>query len=447
MDQQRNDIDLEPWVVLPHGKNMGEILALTRVVQEHGYRRVLLRETQPQLSVIVRALKPISKQRGFQLDILGSGSEGALRVGPVCIGAGVPHLELRREDLQLRSPTGLHALPCLDCKIKKTCPGIDQSSQDKAKDAWAVSNLTPFPDAQSNSCNFILESQSVSLSLCREYLSQLGAPPQRVVFLKDKDQLTAAITDTGDFDDDALKHMQQTIGQVYIDTSEKALLDDFARDVRKLEPAGRCTECPGPDVCPGWMTVSDEDVFSRDETAEVLPILSQLHGDILDIGCGSLRYRDHVARHLNDSEGSYTAVEPFPPPGLRSFLGNVGGTLIEAGWEEADTDGRRYDWILVMRSWNHFIDLGESLHRIKRALKPDGKLLITENVPFGLVRTHGQLAHLTRTDLLPFEHYRNHESNVARRWLEATGFLIEKEVPVSRETSNQWLVLATPGCP
>jgi SAM-dependent methyltransferase len=104
------------------------------------------------------------------------------------------------------------------------------------------------------------------------------------------------------------------------------------------------------------------------------------------------------------------------------------------------------DAAMLLRSWNHLRDPAQALDQLARVLRPGGRLLLVDNVVFGLVRDRQQLerAHALPLHQTPFEHFRNHDAPEAwallqSHWGAAVRLLeLHAVVPGS---SNQWLLL------
>lgn len=342
-----------------------------------------------------------------------------------------------------RSPCPALPLPCQECAAAAHChlPGEELSA------AQAVELLHPWVRLASNSYNsLVTETAPWGEAEGWEGCPALNLPPAvdayRLHYVKDEARLVFSVSDSADFCEEQFVEIRDRLGQVYLDVSDKALLDDFGADTRKLRRWPGCEPCPRRGECPGCFVPTAEDVFERDERRSVHPWFAQLGGRIVDIGCGTLRYRGLLEPLLARPDTRYLAVEPTPTPELREYLTQHGARLLECGWEEAELAPGEADWVLIMRSWNHLRELGRALRRVREVLAPGGRVLVTENTAFGLVRTREQLARLERAASLPYEHYRNHTSAQARSWLEASGFGIKQEWAISADTANQWVLVA-----
>ncbi len=95
--------------------------------------------------------------------------------------------------------------------------------------------------------------------------------------------------------------------------------------------------------------------------------------------------------------------------------------------------------MLALRSWNHLRRPAEALAPLVLALRPGGRLLVVDNVAFGLCRSELQ-RHRAETSTAIWEHYRNDDSPDAVRALQALPIDVVDEAQVVPEGANQWIV-------
>ena len=150
---------------------------------------------------------------------------------------------------------------------------------------------------------------------------------------------------------------------------------------------------------------------------------------------------DDASRYRDDAEVQHWLARD-PIDRLQKYLlatGELPDFSAEAEEFAASAEGRSFDHILVLRSWNHLRDPGSVLERLRTLLKPGGSLLIVDNAAFGLARTGKQTA---RAEAGPaeFEHYRNDIAADATRLVDPLGFTLVEKREVGPATSNQWLL-------
>lgn len=259
----------------------------------------------------------------------------------------------------------------------------------------------------------------------------------RVIFLRRDGRVAAFATDTADFTDEQLVVVQHRDGQVYLDVSDKPAPDDFRVDLRKLERSVVCLGCEAFARCAGLFDPSPDEVFSRDDAA-VSAMIADLHGAVLDVGCGQGPYGAVLGAIAARGAISYVGIDPDAGHivGLRS---RWPWATLRVGTAESLDPSERFDHVLMLRSWNHLHDPVRAVAVVARMLRPGGTLLVVDNVAFGLVRSRKQAA---RAEGGPasFEHYRNDDAHEALATLAPTGLTLIDRWDVTPSTSNQWWV-------
>ena len=337
--------------------------------------------------------------------------------------------------------------PCRGCALAGPCPGLYRGYFDE----FGADELRPIHDRpRSNSFNYKLEKL---VSLAFEGSSHLDCPLQRGLgvtpwdrgrdlFVRNGPRVARFRTETRDFSDREISTIKHELGQVYLDASRKPAPDDFARDLVQLVRSPLCAECPERERCTGMFEPLYEDVFTRDD-AEVRELLAGLRGDVLDIGCGEGPYADILAPLAESGRIHYVGVEPGEAiVGLRqrwpwAELHQCSAERLELAPE------RRFDHVLILRSWNHLADPSAVLAELLGRVRPGGTLTVVDNVAFGLARTreHARLAEGSKAEL---EHHRNDDLSDAERRTE--GFAERFDLApllrraVGPSTSNQWLL-------
>jgi pyruvate-formate lyase-activating enzyme/SAM-dependent methyltransferase len=217
------------------------------------------------------------------------------------------------------------------------------------------------------------------------------------------------------------------LGQLYTTRGGRHLALDHGRDLIKLRPAGRDPIAYAP--MPG-------NPFARLESL-LAGTVRRLRGDVLEVGCAAVRFYDILAAAARAGRVRYTGIDPRPgrrrlPPGMR---------LLRRRVEDFRAPDASFDAVLVLRSYNHIRRPSVAFPKLRRLLRPRGRLIVVDGTAFGLL-----LARLpAQARPGQFEHYRNHDSRQARSLLEEFGFRVTREVPVDPEGGNEWLLEATPG--
>jgi SAM-dependent methyltransferase len=270
--------------------------------------------------------------------------------------------------------------------------------------------------------------------------ASLGATArERQVFLRFRDRMRLFETRTTDFTVPEIQRIR-ALGQLYMDVSAKHAPDDFSRDLRKLALASECEVCPELSRCAGCLTALSADVFQKDE-AHVLRRLRELDGDVLDVGAGQAPYAAALAPGVERGHTRYVAVDPdagrlellrqrFPWADTRV------GTI-----EDLVHDERRFRHVLFLRSYNHLDEPARALLAARELLEPGGKLLVADDVAFGLVRSLEQARRAESSEAVAFEHHRNDGAEEAHAEITRIGgFSLVERRDASQIASNLWLL-------
>lgn len=319
-----------------------------------------------------------------------------------------------QSDVALVQPPSAPSLDgrCADCAVRGRCAGPTGATEAIAPLPLAVSNqfdLIEIEASAADSTAIMLQQHEYT----RYFASQTEHWRQADI------QTTLAL------------------GQIYLDQSEKARLDDFANDLAALE-----RDIYKQDV---WH-VADRTPFAEEE-AQLRAELKQLRGVVIDVGAGPIRYLVDLKYLMQDGQLQYIAVEPDADHLQISQRDLPEGVHLRGTGENLPLAGGIADAVMFLRSFNHLRDVDKALREAVRVLKPSGTLILVDNVAFGLLRTQAQAqrAHAIAVDVTPFEHYRNDNAAQAIASLQiACGAQMRitcaRDVAVGR--SNQWLVIA-----
>jgi MoaA/NifB/PqqE/SkfB family radical SAM enzyme/SAM-dependent methyltransferase len=330
--------------------------------------------------------------------------------------------------------------PCGGCALRGACPGLYRAYEA----TFGSSELRPRREgARSNSFDLVAERivrtdvpGAITTETCP--VRPLGITPwdrARDLHVLHGSRLVRFRASGRDFADVELVQAREVTGQLYVDVSRKAAPDDFSRDLRKLSRSAICGPCADRERCGGLFEISEDDVFARDDE-RVRERLRALRGDVLDVGCGELRY----VAELDRPEVRYVGIDPDAErlaelarrfPRARTVRGPAEGIAAEAA----------FDAVLVLHAWNHLVDPAAVAARLARALRPGGALWVVDDVAFGLARSVPQ-ARAARAAPLPFEHHRLDDDEACARVLRGAGLEVSAAIPVGPATSNQWIVEA-----
>ena len=124
----------------------------------------------------------------------------------------------------------------------------------------------------------------------------------------------------------------------------------------RLQRSGLCSGCSHEADCTGLYEPVMEDRFTRDD-ARVREIVGGLSGDVLDLGCGEGPYDALLAPLAEAGRIRYTGLEPHAQRVSQLRRRWPWAELITSTAERLSDDEtfaqRRFDHLLVLRSWNH----------------------------------------------------------------------------------------------
>lgn len=222
-------------------------------------------------------------------------------------------------------------------------------------------------------------------------------------------------------------------GQLYLDRSDVARIDDFSEQIQLLLPDGAGV----------WRPAAGQ-TFDREEAA-LRQVIAGLRGLVVDVGAGPVRYLGQLRSALQSGQLRYLAVEPDPQHLARSQTALPEGQFVRGVGEFLPLPDACADAVLWLRSWNHLGDPHRAVAEALRVARPGATLLIVDNVAFGLARRPEQLqrAHAIAVAETPFEHFRNDcatEALQVVRQVAGNGVEVVQIQDVELGTSNQWLL-------
>jgi len=329
----------------------------------------------------------------------------------------------------------VHPEVCNACALRGPCPGLYRGYEAR----FGVGELRPATGVRSNSFNYVEQRRIAWPAGTPCPLLSDGTTPYdagRSLLVRGGEQIRVYRTSTRDFSDVEIEETKRRLEQVYVDISDKNAPDDFARDLRKLALVPECATCPAYEKCTRCYRIVDEDIFTRDD-AELMTLLQELRGDVLDVGCGDTRYGHVLEPLVRNGLVRYRGVEPNADAAARVRARWPWAAVDVSPVESLALDRASYDHILVLRSYNHLRDPGDALARLTHSLRPGGTLLVADNVAFGLVRQHDH-ARRAEAGSAVFEHYRNDASDRAAHTLADLPLELIGRADVGAGTSNQW---------
>jgi MoaA/NifB/PqqE/SkfB family radical SAM enzyme len=315
-----------------------------------------------------------------------------------------------------------HGERCSACSLRRRCRGVFATYLASRGEHELRPTTRPVP----NSFNLAPEGpgESLRLSACPIRVGHRPPPePVRACLVAEAPGRARRYRVRGeDFSDQTLELALRQREQVYEDLSSGVVLDDFGAQLRRLTLAAACRRCPRRPLCGGCFRPVRGTGFAR--ARRVLEgWLRRVRGRILDIGCGQIPVRPAFTRALREGTLDYLGLDPHLPEDASDLPGLPRRRL--AFEDLRPTGGRPFDWVLALRSLNHLKAPRDALARIARLLSPGtGKLVLAEDVVFGLVRRAGKVAAVEARQDLPFDHRFNVELEEAEAWGQESGLRI-----------------------
>ncbi len=334
----------------------------------------------------------------------------------------------------------VHPAVCDDCRLRGGCPGL--FTVDHARHG-ASALRPPAPGPVSNAFDWVLETVApVDDDGACPVLAQGIAPFERArhLFVRHDGKLARYRADTRDFTDLDLERIKHGAGQVYLDASRKPAVDDFGRDLVKLQRAALCGPCPERERCTGLFEPVFEPVFERDEAA-MRGALATIRGDVLELGCGEGRLATLWAGAIARGDVRLVGVDP-DAAALRRLGPRLPGASLVVGEAEAilpTVADASVDAVVIAHAWNHLRSPAAVVEQVARVLRRGGELWVVDDVPFGLARTPRQQRAAHRAGAT-WQHLRNHDAAQAHRAIEGAALVLVERRDVGPDTSNQWLL-------
>lgn len=341
---------------------------------------------------------------------------------------------------------------CEDCAARVRCGG----PRPDTLTLFGDQAFQPIGEAISNAFHYVFEDEANALpwpvdapcplleaATSKDRTGSGGLGDVRALHVLDTDArvLRPARTSTGDFNTAAIGRVKDSLGQLYLDVSNKPAPTDFADDLRQLVEADACVNCPQRTNCGRSFQAAATDVFERDDGA-VRRRIGALAGCVLDVGAGHGPYVEQIGPLVEAGQiTSYMAIEPHAAEAETLAQRAPWAEIHVAPAEALAVPASTLDHALVLRSYNHLLEPARVLRALVRALKPGGRLMVVDNVAFALVRTARQ-AQRAEAGPAVFEHTRNDDAEALVALVNAEDFPLEvsARLDVGPGTSNQWLV-------
>lgn len=332
-------------------------------------------------------------------------------------------------------------LLCSECALDRSCRGVPSN----IRNLFDFQGVKPVMGVRSNSFDYTEEAEIEgfvpSIENCAGLAVELNGAPSLNLFLRRGGKTVLYHTDTNSFSLSEIDEIKNTRRQLYIDISDKVALDDYQKDVRQLKLAGVCAECLVGEDCAKTFEVKDEVPFYREERW-LKGEIGRMKGRVLDVGCGDLRYQEIIGGLVAEGAVEYHGLDPDMEALNRLRESGIRMRIHTKGMEDFDCEKGYFDYIMMLRSFNHFYNLDRVFEVALNALRNYGILIMTDCLPFALLRSREKTSE-ARASLKPkFEHYRNWSSEQVLGFIRMRGLPLRVNIhrPVLPKTGNMWLL-------
>lgn len=216
--------------------------------------------------------------------------------------------------------------------------------------------------------------------------------------------------------------------QVYLQ-DEKCPEKEFLNLI-KLKQDQKCKKCKNKNKCSRIFLPYNKEVF-KEYLNYLKNELSNLKGRVLDIGCGDIYFRDRFSDLVKDKVIDYLGIDS-------KKVMNKKLNVIQGEFENYKFKDNSFNNILFLGSYNHVFDISLALDKIKKYLKKGGLLIISDNEPYVILKAKKE----SSIEKKEFEHYRNASLKEVKKKLIALNFDVVKEIYVTEDSCNQWLIIA-----
>jgi SAM-dependent methyltransferase len=355
---------------------------------------------------------------------------GALAYGPAHAGTALP---------EERAGSRAHPFPCQECIHESTCPGPPQSFLARQGEKA----LRPVRSVRANSFNFEKVRTIAGLQIragdCEVKSLVLQGARVRHLVLHHEGHADLYRSDTGDFTDTEIARIRDELEQVYLDQHDQGTLQEFLQAVRRVRNHAECLRCPDRARCCGAVEVDSEPAFEREERW-IRKEISRMRGRVLDVGCGDQLYRELLVPLIAEGKIDYHGVDPDGEALERMRAAGVGGTLHHGEIETFVFAKGYFDYVLALRSLNHFRDMERAFHVIARVMRPQGQFVLCDSLAYGLLRTRKQARYADENAPVGHEHWRNWSSQQVVEFGRRFPLRVDVHRPVGPQGCNQWIV-------
>lgn len=303
---------------------------------------------------------------------------------------------------------------CKNCKKQEVCKGIDCDyasvrGYNELSNKGKISNSSFFRFKESHS--------KIKCNLMPKDIKKI------VLFDNNSYKLYECYSQ--DFTEQEINEIKN-LWQVYL--SENIKKRGGKAHLLKLRERNKCTSCHKKELCARIFEKTKLNV-KEDFLNSLKNELKNIRGKILDIGCGEIALKDLFIKFVKEKKISYLGIDPKAKTSKDL-------KVLKSRFESQPFPRECFNAVLMLGSYNHLEDIDSVLKKAFNILKKSGVILLSEDMPFIVL---GKNKADKRKE---FEHFRNENMKIAVLKLKRAGFSVIKAKDVSKEKSNNWVILA-----
>lgn len=325
---------------------------------------------------------------------------------------------------------------CIFCSMRHLCPGIYTNYFEKFPGIY----LRPMKREVSNSVRFDFREKAPASKTDSCVCETIrGCDPSRTVAVRNGSDFDLFATRETQTDVPELMDLKFDIEQVYVAASGIEKQGSHPAHLKKLQLEKKCRECRKLRLCPGAYTMPKKQPFTALK-ARMGALIGMLEGRVCEIGCGTEPNAAAIKKMIQSGRISfYLGIDPALA--LETKTGMAGRYILKKGlFEELKWDGLEFDFVIMLRSYNHLADLKRAGSVLSAITATGSKLIITEDYKIIELKNNG--AEAGGQPGRGFEHIRNHTARDAVEALGLFGFEGRALWEPDRFNAGCWAVIA-----
>ncbi len=324
---------------------------------------------------------------------------------------------------------------CVFCAYYGLCPGI----YSRYLSVFPKVCLQPVLRAVSNSICFEQRSSHPDPggAACVEPFMSVPQPA-RWLALRDSGRLLMYSTNESMTDVPELCSIKNDLEQVYSVDPRKTQSFFKQERLSKLRLTDTCRGCEKIYACPGVFEKATGVNPFDEALSDIMSLLDRVKGSVCESGCGEGPLFEYFKeRHRAGAISLYLGVDPALPES--GSFGDGSFILKNVRFEDLTWDGKKFDNVIMFRSYNHLNDLEQGMKTLDAITTAGSMVIIAEDARHIEIPTGRSNRKKKAAD---FHHYRNHSLRDVERLLDTWGFKTIETFPVTNESASHWILTA-----